>query len=41
MVHRHGGWSAEAIAEHAMLALRTQFVPLEDSRALHPGLPLE
>ncbi|MFT5173823.1 MAG: NAD(P)-dependent dehydrogenase (short-subunit alcohol dehydrogenase family) [Gammaproteobacteria bacterium] len=41
MVHRHGGWSAEAIAEHAMPALRTQFVPFEDARVLHPGLPLK
>jgi len=41
MVHRHGGWTAEAIAEHAMPALKTQFTAMEDSRVIHPGLPLE
>ncbi len=41
MVHHQGGWTAEAIAEHAMPALRAQFTPFEDARVLHPGLPLE
>jgi len=41
MVHRHGGWTAEAIAEHAIPALRPQFTPIEDARVLHPGLPLQ
>lgn len=40
-VHRNGGWTAAAIAEHAMPALRPQFVPIEDARTIHPGLPLE
>lgn len=30
-VHRDGGWSADAIAEHAMPALRANFYPLDRS----------
>jgi NAD(P)-dependent dehydrogenase (short-subunit alcohol dehydrogenase family) len=41
MVHRHGGWTPETIAESAMPALATQFTAVGDSRAVHPGLPLE
>ncbi len=41
MVHRHGGWTPETIAEAAMPALAPQFTPLGDARVLHPGLPLE
>ena len=41
MVHRHGGWTPETIAENAMPALSNQFTSLENSRAHHPGLPLE
>jgi NAD(P)-dependent dehydrogenase (short-subunit alcohol dehydrogenase family) len=41
MVHRHGGWTAETIAEVAMPALATQFTPVADARAVHPGLPLD
>jgi len=41
MVHRQGGWTPEAIAEVAMPALATQFTPVGDSRAVHPGLPLD
>jgi len=41
MVHRHGGWTPETIAESAMPALSPGFTPLVDARVLHPGLPLE
>ena len=41
MLHRHGGWTAETIAEHAIPALRPQFTAFEDARVLHPGLPLQ
>jgi NAD(P)-dependent dehydrogenase (short-subunit alcohol dehydrogenase family) len=41
MVHRHGGWTPETIAESAMPALKAQFMEFVDTRALHPGLPLE
>jgi NAD(P)-dependent dehydrogenase (short-subunit alcohol dehydrogenase family) len=41
MVHRHGGWTPETIAEAAMPALTPGFTPLVDARVLHPGLPLE
>ena len=41
MVHRNHGWSPEAIAENGMPTLQTGFVNLGDSRATHPGLPLE
>ena len=41
MVHRHGGWTPETIAEVAMPALSTQFMDVGDSRKMHPGLPLE
>ncbi|MEQ9122900.1 MAG: SDR family oxidoreductase [Alphaproteobacteria bacterium] len=40
MVHQQGGWSPETIAENGMPALKTGFVNLGDSRAMHPGLPL-
>ncbi len=40
MVHQNGGWTPETIAENAMPALKTGFVNLGDSRAMHPGLPL-
>ena len=42
LVHRHGGWTPETIAEQAMPALAPGFTPLvDDARVLHPGLPLE
>ncbi len=41
MAHRQGGWTPETIAENAMPSLKTGFVNLGDSRAMHPGLPLE
>jgi NAD(P)-dependent dehydrogenase (short-subunit alcohol dehydrogenase family) len=41
MVHRSGGWTPETIAEVAMPALATQFVPLAGTPQIHPGLPLE
>jgi NAD(P)-dependent dehydrogenase (short-subunit alcohol dehydrogenase family) len=41
MVHRHGGWTPETIAEVGMPALAPQFTPLADGRVMHPGLPLE
>lgn len=41
MVHRHGGWTPETIAEVAMPALSTQFMDVGDARKMHPGLPLE
>jgi NAD(P)-dependent dehydrogenase (short-subunit alcohol dehydrogenase family) len=41
LVHRHGGWTPETIAELAMPALEPGFTPLVDARVLHPGLPLE
>ena len=40
MVHRQGGWTPETLAEVAIPALAPQFTPL-DSRAVHPGLPME
>lgn len=40
-VHRHGGWTPELIAEHAMPNLEVQFSPIEDARNHHPGIPLE
>jgi len=40
MVHRQGGWTPETLAEVAIPALVPQFTPL-DSRAVHPGLPME
>jgi NAD(P)-dependent dehydrogenase (short-subunit alcohol dehydrogenase family) len=41
MVHRHGGWTPDTIAEVAMPSLATNFTPLGDARAVHAGLPLE
>jgi NAD(P)-dependent dehydrogenase (short-subunit alcohol dehydrogenase family) len=41
MVHRHGGWTPETIAEVGMPALAPQFTALADGRVMHPGLPLE
>jgi len=41
MVHRHGGWTPETLAEVAIPALAPQFTPLGDGRAVHPGLPME
>jgi NAD(P)-dependent dehydrogenase (short-subunit alcohol dehydrogenase family) len=41
MVHRNHGWTPESIAENGMPALKTGFVNMGDSRAMHPGLPLE
>jgi len=41
MVHRSGGWTPETIAEHAMPALQVGFSNVGDSRAIHPGLPLD
>jgi hypothetical protein len=41
MVHRHGGWTPETIAEVAMPSLAGQFTPLADARAVHSGLPLD
>ena len=40
MLHRQGGWTPETLAEVAIPALAPQFTPL-DSRAVHPGLPME
>ena len=40
MVHRQGGWTPETLAEVAIPALAPQFTAL-DSRAVHPGLPME
>lgn len=41
MVHRNGGWTPEIIAENAMPALAVGFSNVGDSRAIHPGLPLD
>jgi len=41
MVHRNGGWTPETIAENAMPALAVGFSNVGDSRAIHPGLPLD
>jgi NAD(P)-dependent dehydrogenase (short-subunit alcohol dehydrogenase family) len=41
MAHRNGGWTPETIAEVAMPALAHGFFPIGDSRAVHPGLPLD
>jgi NAD(P)-dependent dehydrogenase (short-subunit alcohol dehydrogenase family) len=41
MVHRHGGWTPETIAEVAMPSLTGQFTSLADARAVHSGLPLD
>ena len=41
MVHRHGGWTPESIAEVGMPSLAIGFSQVGDSRAVHPGLPLE
>lgn len=41
MVHRHGGWTPELIAEHAMPALANQFFDIRDARRQHTDLPLE
>src|SRR2546425_78111 len=41
MVHRHGGWTPETLAEVGIPALAPQFTPLGDGRAVHPGLPME
>jgi NAD(P)-dependent dehydrogenase (short-subunit alcohol dehydrogenase family) len=41
LVHRHGGWTPETIADSGMPALEPGFTPLVDARVLHPGLPLE
>ncbi len=40
MVHQNGGWSPGTIAENGMPALKTGFINLGDSRAMHPGMPL-
>lgn len=40
MVHRHGGWTPELIAEVAMPALSIGFTPL-DARNVHSGLPMD
>lgn len=40
MVHHAGGWTPELIAESAMPALEAQFVDIANSRAVHPGLPM-
>ena len=40
MVHHAGGWTPELIAESAMPALAPQFVDVANSRAVHPGLPM-
>jgi NAD(P)-dependent dehydrogenase (short-subunit alcohol dehydrogenase family) len=41
MVHQNGGWTPETIAENAMPALAVGFSNVGDSRAIHPGLPLD
>ncbi len=40
MVHHHGGWTPELIAEVAMPSLQSGFTSL-DSRNTHAGLPME
>ena len=40
MVHHDGGWTPELIAESAMPALEPQFFDIANSRAVHPGLPM-
>ncbi len=40
MVHHHGGWTPELIAEVAMPSLQSGFTSL-DSRTVHSGLPME
>ena len=40
MVHRHGGWTPETIAEVAMPSLASGFTSL-DSRNTHAGLPMD
>src|SRR6476620_5888590 len=40
MVHRHGGWTVETIAEVAMPSLASGFTSL-DSRNTHAGMPME
>lgn len=41
MVHRHGGWTPEAIAEVGMPALQNQFFDIADARTQHPGMPMD
>jgi hypothetical protein len=40
MVHHHGGWTPQLIAEVAMPSLQSGFTSL-DSRNTHAGLPME
>ncbi|HTT78473.1 MAG TPA: SDR family oxidoreductase [Stellaceae bacterium] len=40
MVHHHGGWTPELIAEVAMPSLQSGFTSL-DSRGVHAGMPME
>lgn len=41
MVHKQYGWTPETIAEVAMPSLKNNFFEMGDSRAVHPGTPLE
>ena len=41
MVHQQYGWSPETIAEVGMPSLKNNFFEMGDSRAVHPGTPLE
>lgn len=41
MVHHQGGWTPELIAEVAMPSLSIGFSNVGDSRAVHPGLPMD
>jgi NAD(P)-dependent dehydrogenase (short-subunit alcohol dehydrogenase family) len=41
MVHHQGGWTPELIRDVAMPSLAIQFLDIEGSLQVHPGLPLD